>query len=301
MQSGVLLLVMAMCLTPGVDVLAKQLTAEHSPFAVAFFRYFAGGVVALCVAKALGKPIHIPKAARMGQVFRTGLLVASMTCLITAFSMVPIAYAVGGFLISPIVSTLLCVAFLGEKLTKTRILGVVLSLIGAVLIAKPAAGIEMGTVFALAGGVLLGAYLASTRGSSDTGGALSTLAVQCFIGAGLVAPLAFWGGLPEMNWPLIYSIVGLGVFSAGAHFLTVAAFERTDASVLSPFMYFNLIAAVIVGYFWFNEVPSFASMIGLFVIAGGGLVTMAPQLFAVMAERKVSNFKGEERQQSAFA
>jgi len=245
---------------------------------VAFFRYFAGGIVAVCLAKALGKPIHIPKEARVGQVFRTGLLVASMTCLITAFSMVPMAYAVGGFLISPIVSTLLCVVFLGEKLTRLRVLGVVLSLVGAVLIAKPAAGIEIGTVLALAGGALLGAYLACTRGSSDTGGALSTLAVQCFIGAGLVAPLAFWGGLPEMNWPLIYSIAGLGVFSAGAHFLTVAAFERADSSVLSPFMYFNLIAAVIVGYLWFNEIPSFASMIGLFAIVSGGLVTMTPQI-----------------------
>ena len=56
MQSGILLLVMAMCLTPAVDVLAKQLTAEYSPFTVAFFRYFAGGLVALCVARALGKP-----------------------------------------------------------------------------------------------------------------------------------------------------------------------------------------------------------------------------------------------------
>ena len=282
MQSGILLLVLAMCLTPGVDVLAKQLTADHSPFAVAFYRYFAGGVVALCVARALGKPIHIPKAARAGQFFRTALLVASMTCLITAFSMVPLAYAVGGFLVSPIVSTLICVMFFGEHLTKARVLGVVLSLFGAILIAKPAAGIEIGTVFALAGGVLLGAYLAFTRGSKDTGGALSTLAVQCFIGSALVAPLAFWGGPPQINWPLIYSVAGLGVFSAAAHFLTVAAFERTDASVLSPFMYFNLIAAVVVGYFCFHEVPSTAAMIGLMSIAGGGLVTMAPQLIACL-------------------
>jgi len=288
MQSGILLLVMAMCLTPAVDVLAKQLTAEYSPFTVAFFRYFAGGLVALCVARALGKPIHIPKAARGGQIFRTGLLVASMTCLITAFSMVPMAYAVGGFLISPIVSTLLCVAFFGEKLTKARVLGVALSLIGAILIARPAAGIEMGTIFALTGGVLLGAYLAFTRGSSDTSGALSTLAVQCFIGAALVAPLAFWGGPPHVSWPLIYSVAGLGIFSAAAHFLTVAAFQRADASVLSPFMYFNLIAAVIVGYIFFHEVPSTAAVIGLLSIAGGGLITMAPLLAASFPRRKAA-------------
>lgn len=276
MQSGVFLLVLAMCLTPGVDVLAKQLTANNSPFLVAFYRYAAGGVVALIASRLLCQPISIPKEARIGQFFRTGLLVASMTCLITAFSMVPLAYAVGGFLISPIVSTVLCVLFFGEILTRERVIGVLISFAGAVIIAKPATGIEPGTVFALAGGVLLGAYLAFTRGSNDTGGALSTLAVQCFLGAILIAPMAFMNGLPPINGTLMLSIAALGVFSAAAHFLTVAAFERTDATVLSPFLYFNLVAAVIVGYFWFNEVPTLWSMIGLLAISSGGLVTMAP-------------------------
>ncbi len=296
MQSGVFLLIMAMCLTPGVDVLAKQLTAEHSPFAVAFYRYFAGGLVALCVAKAFGQKIHIPQKARVGQLIRTGLLVGSMICLITAFSMVPLAYAVGGFLISPVVATILGVIFLGEKLTGVRTIGVVLSLAGAIVIARPAAVIEVGTLFALLGGVLLGIYLACTRGSRDTGGALSTLAVQCFIGSALVAPFAFWGGLPEMNWALICSIAGLGVFSAGAHFLTVAAFERADASVLSPFLYFNLISAVIVGYIWFGEVPGVVALIGLFAIVAGGLATIAPEIFAsIQGKKHIKIFGIKER------
>lgn len=281
MQSGIILLVMAMCLTPAVDVLSKELTQDHSPFVVAFFRYLAGGIVAITVARAIGEPIHVPKEARVGQVIRTGLLVASMICLITAFSLVPMAYAVGGFLIAPIVSTILCVIFLGEKLTQMRVLGVVLSFVGSILIARPEAGLEIGTLFALAGGALLGMYLAATRGSKDTGGALSSLAVQCFIGAALISPVAVIHGLPRLDWALLLNITGLGIFSAGAHYLTVAAFERTDASVLSPFMYFNLVAAIIVGYFWFNEVPTLASILGLTAIAGGGLVALLPGRFAV--------------------
>ena len=287
MQSGVILLILAMCLTPGVDVLAKQLTAEHTAFQVAFMRYFAGGLVALSVARFLNQPIQIPKEARAGQVFRTALLVASMTCLIAAFSMVPMAYAVGGFLISPIVSTLICVLFYGEKLTPSRSLGAILSLAGAVLIAKPAAGLELGTVLALFGGALLGTYLALTRGAKNTGGALNTLAVQCFLGSALVAPLALMGGMPVLSWSLIFSVLGLGVFSAGAHFLTVAAFEKADASILSPFLYFNLVAAIIVGFFFFNEVPNMAAMLGLIAIVGGGLVAMSPQFLPYLGRARV--------------
>jgi len=276
MQSGVLLLVMAMCLTPAVDVLSKELSVQHPAFVVAFLRYFASGVIALLISRVVGQPIHIPKEARLGQAVRTGLLVGSMVCLITAFSMVPMAYAVGGFLIAPIVSTLICVVFLGEKLNASRALGVALSFLGAILIARPEAGIELGTLFALAGGVLLGTYLAATRGSKSTGGALSSLAVQCLFGSALIAPIALYQGLPPMSWQLGLNVIGLGVFAAAAHFLTVAAFERADASVLSPFMYFNLVAAIVVGFFWFNEVPTFVSMIGLTAIGAGGLVALVP-------------------------
>ena len=278
MQSGVLLLIMAMCLTPGVDFIAKELTTEHSPFTVAFFRYLSAGVIALAIARATGHTVQIPKEARLGQFGRALLLVGSMTCLIMAFSMVPLAYAVGGFLISPIIAVLLCVTFLGERLTPIRAIGVAFSLIGAVVISKPAAGIELGSILALAGGVLLGTYLALTRGASGAGGALSALVVQCFTGAAVLAPLAFLSGIPQFSAGLLLSICGLGVFSAGAHFLTVAAYEKADASVLSPFMYFNLITAMVVGYVFWGEVPSGLAMFGLSAIALGGLVTMVPQL-----------------------
>lgn len=279
MQSGIILLVMAMCLTPAVDVLSKELSGEHPAFVVAFFRYFAGGMIALFISRLIGQPIQIPKEARLGQALRTGLLVGSMVCLITAFSLVPMAYAVGGFLIAPIVSTLICVVFLGETLSPMRAIGVVLSFLGAVLIARPEAGVEVGTLFALAGGVLLGSYLAATRGSKNTGGALSSLAVQCLFGSALIAPIALYYGLPTLTWELGLNVLGLGIFSAAAHFLTVAAFERADSSVLSPFMYFNLVAAIIVGYVWFNEVPTFVSMMGLLAIGAGGLVALVPGRF----------------------
>ena len=276
MTNGVVLLVLAMSLTPGLDGLSKYLSLEHSAFLVCFLRYLSAGLVALCTARLLRQPIHVPKEGRIGQVVRTGLLVASMCCLITALSLVPMALAAGGFLVAPLVSTFFGIVVLGEKATLPRVLGAILSLIGAAMITRPETGIEFGTVIALLGGAFLGVYLAATRGSSNTGGALSSLAVQCLLGALLVAPLAFYSGLPEFTWGLLIAVIGLGVLSAAAHYLTVAAFERTDASVLSPFLYFNLIAALVAGYLWFNEIPTLWSIMGLTLIAGGGLVTLMP-------------------------
>lgn len=276
MQNGIILLIMAMSLTPGIDALAKYMSTMQTPFQVSFFRYLAAGLVALALAFATRQPISLPRKGRIGHVWRTGLLVAAMTLLITALSMVPLANAVGGFLVAPIVSTVLCVVFLGEELNTPRIVGVVASAVGAVLIARPEAGLELGTVLALGGGVLLGAYLSATRAATDTGGTLSTLVVQCFLAALLLSPLAFMNGFPPVDLSIFIYVACLGIMSAGAHFLTVAAFERADAAVLSPFMYFNLIAAIIVGYLCFGEVPAGAEMLGLMAIAIGGLVAALP-------------------------
>jgi drug/metabolite transporter (DMT)-like permease len=276
MWNSVFLLVLAMSLTPGLDGIAKTLSSDYSPFFVTFLRYLSAGCVALIAAKLAGQKIHVPKKGRLGQVWRTALLVGAMTCLITALSMVPMAQAVGGFLISPLVATFLCIWLYKEKLTVQRAAGAILSLAGAVIISRPEAAIETGSVFALMGGGLLGAYLAATRGAVQSGGVLSSLTVQCFLAAILISPLAFLSGPPQITGTLVFSVLGLGVLSAIAHSLTVAAFERTDASILSPFLYFNLIAAIGVGFFWFNEVPSNWAMLGLCAIAGGGLITILP-------------------------
>ncbi len=278
MQNGIILLIVAMSLTPGVDALAKYMSNLHTPFQVSFFRYLAAGTVALLLAKASGKTIYIPRQGRIGHIWRTGILVAAMTLLITALSLVPLANAVGGFLIAPIVSTVLCIIFLGEKLTAARAFGVIASACGAIMISRPEAGIEVGTLLALGGGALLGAYLAATRAATDTGGTVSTLVVQCFLAAAMLSPLAFMNGFPPIDFNVLLTVSGLGVLSASTHFLTVAAFERAEASVLGPFMYFNLIAAIAVGYFFFGEVPEGMEIIGLSAIAIGGLVAAFPRI-----------------------
>lgn len=277
MRSGVVLLMLAMFLTPGIDGVSKHLGASYSPFSIAFLRYLCAGLIALAIARALGQPLAIPRAARVGQVARTALLMGAMTSLIGALSVAPMATAAGGFLIAPVVATAVGVMWQSERLTLPRALGAVLSVVGAALILRPETSMSLGAALALFGGALLGVYLSATRVAEATGGTLATLAVQCLLGAAMLCPLALWQGMPAasagvLGWALI-----LGMFSAGAHFLTVAAFEREESAVLAPFFYFNLIAAVVAGYFFFGEIPGAIAGLGLALIMGGGLVTlMAP-------------------------
>jgi drug/metabolite transporter (DMT)-like permease len=273
MQTGVLFLILAMLLTPAVDGVAKSLSVEHTAMEVAFLRYFTAGLIAVAAARATGRRIVVERDDRLGMVFRTVLIMGAMTALIAALALVPMAEAVGGFLIAPIVSMLLSIVLYREALTVPRVVGAALSVAGAYVLMAPEAGLQPGSILALAGGGLLGAYLAATRRARGSD-ALSTLAVQCLLGAGMLAPFAFWNGIPVLSVHLVAGALALGAISALCHFLTVAAYARAEATVLAPFLYFNMISAMAVGYLCFGETLSGASLVGLAAIALGGIVTL---------------------------
>ncbi|MCP5072022.1 MAG: DMT family transporter [Rhodobacteraceae bacterium] len=270
MRIGVVLIMTSMAITPMGDAFSKSLGATYSPFFICFLRYFLAGLLALLIAWILGRTIIVPRNDWGGMLFRTALVMGAMTCLIAALSMVPLATAVGGFLIAPIVATVLSVLYLKENLTGPRVVGSVTSFLGAVMIARPEAGFDPGGMLAVAGGVFLGSYLVATRGAASVSDPISSLAVQCLLGSGLLLPIALLAGPVPLSKELIGGGLGLGLVTAACHFLTVAAYAREEASILSPFLYFNMIAAVVVGFFLFQEIPSPNTLIGLFCIAFGG-------------------------------
>jgi len=273
MQSGIFLILLSMSLTPLGDGLSKYLGQTQSPFFIVFQRYFVAGVIAVIVARATKTPLEFPRHGRGGLVVRTALVMVAMTLLIVALTLVPLAHAVGGFLIAPIVAMLISVGFYDEKLTPTRVFGAAISLLGAVLILRPGAEVEVGTLIALTGGLLLGAFLALTRQVKTKLNIMSTLTVQCLMGSAMLLPLAA-SSIPRFDVSLIWPALGLGGVTAATHLLTVLAYQRADSARLAPFFYFNLVAAILVGLVWFNEIPTGPAILGLFAIIFGGLVSL---------------------------
>lgn len=273
MQNGVLLILLSMSLTPFGDALSKQLGATQSPMFIVFLRYFVAGLIALALARVTRTRVELPRIGRLGFILQTAIVVGAMALLIAALSMVPLASAVGGFLIAPIVAMLISVLFYGEKLTLPGAAGAGLSFLGALLILKPGAAFEPGIAVALVGGALLGLFLAANRASGVILSPIGALALQCLLGSAMLFPFAI-GSIGTADWALLWPALGLGAVTAATHFLTVAAYQRCESARLAPFFYFNLVAAVIVGLVWFNEIPDAYSVAGLGLILTGGLASL---------------------------
>lgn len=275
LQNGILLIILSMSLTPAGDTLAKGLGASMSPFTIVFLRYFVGGIFGIGLALARHKPVRLAPNDTVGTLFRTALVIGAMTLLVFALARVPLASAVAAFLISPIVAIVISTVAHGERLGTQRLIGAMLGLAGALLILRPTASFDVGMIYALSGGILMGGYLAATRATRQKTDPTATLVFQCLFGAAMLLPFVLLGD-GQINWAeLVFPSLGLGAVTAATHFLTVAAYQRAPSATLAPFFYFNLIAAILIGAVWFHEVPNIASIAGFVLIAGGGLVNIA--------------------------
>ena len=65
----------------------------------------------------------------------------------------------------------------------------------------------------------------------------------------------------------------LGVIGGLGHFSFVIALRKSEASLLAPFTYFDLIFATILGIIFFSEYPDNYVIIGASIIVSAGIYT----------------------------
>ncbi|MBP0575935.1 DMT family transporter, partial [Mycobacterium tuberculosis] len=66
-----------------------------------------------------------------------------------------------------------------------------------------------------------------------------------------------------MSWCLLFAI---GAIATGGHLLVVQASRLAPASLLAPFQYLEIVMAVIIGLFVFQEFPTASKWLGIAII-----------------------------------
>jgi drug/metabolite transporter (DMT)-like permease len=82
------------------------------------------------------------------------------------------------------------------------------------------------------------------------------------------------GAIPEWKWPTPMDWVWLtvlGLLGGVAQILITRAWRLAPAAVLAPFDYTSIVLAVLFGYLWFHEEPSWTVWFGLPLVIGSGL------------------------------
>lgn len=267
------LMAIAMLTVPIVDSAAKYLSADYSPYFIAWSRYAIASLIILPVTWKLHGRSLFPSHDLITHLLRTTFLVIAMTLYFLAIAKIPIAQAVSIYFVGPIIAVALSVLVLGEAMTSRKGLSLVFGLIGALVILCPTGTFEASMILAFGAGIFFAFYLVATKRASQNSDPLKTLAFQCLVGTLLLTPQAVWtASVPEID--VLWLFVILGLFSAVSHLLTIIAFRIADASTLAPLVYLELVGSAVIGLTIFSEVPSVATIAGAtFIVFSGLLLT----------------------------
>ncbi|WP_366654858.1 DMT family transporter [Fodinicurvata sp. EGI_FJ10296] len=197
---------------------------------------------------------------------------SGVSCMFAAAAMMPLAEATAISFLSPVVTVLLAIPLLRERVGIWRIGAVITAMIGALVLIQPGtAAFQVAALLALAAAGFLGLEAIFVKKLTGGEPPLRILAINNAIGSGLAIAAAsfFWVAPSPTQWLLLGAI---GVIMVVAQALFIQAMRRGDASFVIPFFYATLIFAALYDMGVFGVIPSRTGMAGAALIVAGALV-----------------------------
>ena len=272
-MKAIVLMVVAVFSFTVMDAISKYLmTIYPIPFVI-WSRYFLSCVViVLFFGRRYGLELIKTKLPKM-QIARGLSLVLSTLFFFNALARMPLANAQSIVLIAPILVTFASVKWLGEPLPRQSWWVLLVSFLGVLLVVKPGTALFSWTmIFPLCAALCFAAYQISTRMVAPIDNNMATLFIGGLVGT--VASALFLPGnvvLPHSVFDAIL-FTTIGAIGAGGHLLMVKAFELAPASRLAPFVYLQIVGALVLGYLVFDTFPDGWALIGMAMIAFTGVV-----------------------------
>jgi drug/metabolite transporter (DMT)-like permease len=217
----------------------------------------------------------------------------SQTFTVLAFSLMPLAGAIAINFSAPLWSALLAVIWLKERAGPARWAVLLTGFLGVLIVADPGAdSLTLGALFALANAVMYGSVTVAVRGMTATESTNTLLMWQMVTIAVIHSFLPLFG----FRWPAPIDAAMLvlsGIANALAQYLWTRALCLAPAAAVSPFYYFLLVWALVIGFVAWGDVPSIGLLAGSGIVVASGLFLLwhetggrPPQVRATLARIK---------------
>jgi len=270
--TGIALMCGAVACFAGLDAMAKYLGGHMDALQVTAMRYVSGFFLALIVFNPFTRP-GLLKTARPGLQFVRGL----MMLLTTVFNFLSFRYlqldeALAILFSTPFLVAILSGPILGEWGGWRRWTAIAVGFFGVLVVIRPGlGGMQWAALLSVASAIFYAAYAIATRLVMRHDSSETTLFYANLVGVLIMLPvLPFVWTAPPSVFDLIL-LLAVGALGSAGHFLLILAHDRAPASVLSPFMYTQLLWAVTLGYLVFNNVPSQWTLAGASIVVASGL------------------------------
>lgn len=261
--------VMFVCVTAIVKFIGTDVPAAQS----AFLRYVLGLVFLIPMIRPI-LAAHLTGRQIRLFALRGGAHTLAVVLWFFAMARIPVADVTAMNYLSPVYVSVGAALFLGERLPPRRLAAVIAALIGAIIILRP--GIRdldpghfamLGTAVLFAVGYLVAKQLAGEVSPAVVVGMLSITVTIA------LAPLA-WAVWVPVSWANIGLLFIVACFATAGHYTMTLAFAAAPLTVTQPVTFLQLVWAVSLGYFMFEEaVDGWVILGGLVIMSSVSFIT----------------------------
>ena len=270
----ILLMIGAVFCFASMDATAKYLMKEIGPAQTIWARYT---VQAILVTVLILPKINIYGRTKYPklQFLRSVALMMATTLFFFAFSRLGLAEASAIFNISPVLITLGAFLFLREQIGPRRVIGILVSLLGALIIIRPGSGVfTIYAILPLGAAIFYSAYSLATRFVGTDESPWTSLFYTAIFGSICYSIYIVFNWNPMSNNALLLTII-IGLFGTAGHICLIRALILGEASLVAPFIYTNLLFTTIWGLVLFGNFPDLWTIAGALIIVAAGIYVWA--------------------------
>ncbi len=277
----------ALVLFTSMSALVKALSDDFPPGEMVFFRsLFAVPVIIvwLIYRGELAKGFIVKKP--MGHFWRGVLGTSAMGLTFTGLSLLPLPEVTAIGYATPIFTLILAAIMLGERIRLVRIGAVAIGLLGVLIMIWPRLGgnnmdtaATIGALCVLAATMARGFVQIHIRQLVQVDHPAAIVFYFSMTATLLSALTAFWGWTVP-TWEQTLILVCLGLIGGVAQILVTSSYRYGQASMLAPYDYTTMLFAIVIGYVWFDELPTL-------VMLGGAALVIAGNVLVILRERQL--------------
>jgi drug/metabolite transporter (DMT)-like permease len=240
----------------------------------------------LCIRSAIGllvltpilllnrsKIAHSKKSLKL-HVFRNTFHYAAQFGWFFGIAALPLAEVFALEFTVPLWTLFIAALFLGEKITKTKVIALLLGLLGVVVIVKPGfAIIDRASLVVLVSAIFFAFSHTATKSLSKTESPLLILFYMCAVQfpIGLVLSYSTWMAANNEQW---FWLVVIGLTALSAHYCLAKTMQFAEVTTVVTLDFLRLPLIAFVGVLIYGESLELSLFVGGFLMLIGNLVSI---------------------------
>lgn len=269
---GIFFMCLAHSLFPVMNGLVQVLSERYPSEQIVWARTASHLIFILALfAPRRGLRIVISNRPRL-QVTRSLLVVATTMLFFSGLAYLPLAKAASISFTGPFLIVLLAWPMLGERITRDRLGAVAAAFIGVLVVVRPGTEVfQWASLLILASAVTYAVDQVYTRRVAEFDRPETSAIYSALVGTVVMSGIMVFSWTTPQTWSDIGLMALLGVIGGFGHYCVAKSMTYAPANLVAPFMYLQMVGAVVVGYLFSGTLPDLGTWIGATIIIGAGL------------------------------